>query len=164
MPDSGGGQGLGRWYAIAVAIIVIDQLSKLWVVRSFFYGESVPVTAFFNLVLAHNTGAAFSLLAGAGGWQRLFFIGLALAAAAIIAYLLGRHRREPRFCLALSFILGGALGNLIDRVRLGYVVDFLDFHALGYHWPAFNVADMAITGGAILIVWDSLRKPKAKAP
>jgi signal peptidase II len=161
MPESGG-QRLWRWYAIAVAIIVIDQLSKLWVAREFLYGESVEVTAFFNLVLAHNTGAAFSLLAGAGGWQRLFFIGLAAAAAAIIAYLLGRHRQEPRFCLALSAILGGALGNLIDRVRLGYVVDFLDFHAMGFHWPAFNVADMAITGGAILIVWDSLRKPAVK--
>lgn len=161
MPDPNA-RGVLRWYAVAVAIIVVDQLTKLWVVRDFFYGESVAITSFFNLVLAHNTGAAFSMLAGAGGWQRLFFIGLAVVAAAIIAYLLGRHRAEPRFCLALSAILGGALGNLIDRVRLGYVVDFLDFHALGYHWPAFNVADMAITGGAILIVWDSLRKPAVK--
>lgn len=156
-------RGLLRWYAIAAGIIVLDQLAKLWVVRDFYYGESVEVASFCNLVLAHNTGAAFSMLAGAGGWQRVFFIGLAIAAAAIIAYLLGRHRHEPRFCLALSGILGGALGNLIDRVRLGYVVDFLDFHALGYHWPAFNVADMAITGGAVLIVWDSLRKPAVKS-
>ena len=151
-----------RWYAIALAVIVLDQISKLWVVRDFFYGESLEVTSFFNLVLAHNTGAAFSMLAGAGGWQRVFFIAIAAVASAVIAYLLNKHRQEPLFCLALSGILGGALGNLIDRVRLSYVVDFLDFHAFGYHWPAFNVADMAITGGAVLIVWDSLRKSAVK--
>lgn len=149
-----------RWYAIALGVIVFDQLTKLWVVRDFFFGESLEVTSFFNLVLAHNTGAAFSMLAGAGGWQRVFFIAIAAVASGVIAYLLHKHRNEPLFCLALSGILGGALGNLVDRVRLGYVVDFLDFHAFGYHWPAFNVADMAITGGAILIVWDSLRKPR----
>lgn len=154
---------LARWYGLAAGVILLDQLSKLWVVRDFFYGESLEVTSFFNLVLAHNTGAAFSMLAGAGGWQRVFFITLAAIAAGVIAHLLRKHRKEPRFCLALSLILGGALGNLADRVRLGYVVDFLDFHAFGYHWPAFNVADMAITGGAILIVWDSLRKPAVKA-
>lgn len=162
MPDTGG-RGLLRWYGIAAGIILLDQVTKLWVVRDFYYGERMEVTSFFNLVLAHNTGAAFSMLASAGGWQRVFFIGLAVAASAIIAYLLVRHRHEPRFCLALSAILGGALGNLVDRVRLGYVVDFLDFHVLGYHWPAFNVADMTITGGAILIVWDSLRKPVVKS-
>lgn len=152
MPDS------IRWYALAFGVIVLDQIGKLWVVRDFFYGESLQVTSFFNLVLAHNTGAAFSMLADAGGWQRVFFIAIAVIASGVIAWLLRKHRDEPLFCLALSGILGGALGNLIDRVRFGYVVDFLDFHALGYHWPAFNVADMAITGGAILIVWDSLRK------
>ena len=154
---------LARWYLIALVVIVLDQLTKLWVVRDFFYGESLEITGFFNLVLAHNTGAAFSLLADAGGWQRVFFVGIALVASVVIAWLLKKHRNEPLFCLALSGILGGALGNVIDRVRSGYVVDFLDFHAMGYHWPAFNVADMAITGGAILIVWDSLRKPTAKA-
>jgi signal peptidase II len=161
MPDKAG-PGLLRWYGIALVVIVLDQISKLWVVGEFFYGESREVTSFFNLVLAHNTGAAFSMLAEAGGWQRVFFVGIALVASGVIAYLLHKHRTESRFCLAVSGILGGALGNLIDRVRLGYVVDFLDFHALGYHWPAFNVADMAITGGAILIVWDSLRKAPGK--
>jgi signal peptidase II len=151
-----------RWYAIALGVIVLDQITKLWVVRDFFYGESLAITSFFNLVLAQNTGAAFSMLAGEGGWQRVFFIAIAVVASGVIAYLLRKHRQEPLFCLALSGILGGALGNLIDRVRLSYVVDFLDFHAFGYHWPAFNVADMAITGGAILIVWDSLRKPAVK--
>lgn len=152
---------LVRWYLIALAIIALDQFTKLWVVRDFFYGEILEVTSFFNLVLAHNTGAAFSMLADAGGWQRVFFVGIALIASVVIAWLLKKHRNEPLFCLALSGILGGALGNVIDRIRFGYVVDFLDFHAMGYHWPAFNVADMAITGGAILIVWDSLRRPAA---
>ncbi|MEJ5211083.1 MAG: signal peptidase II, partial [Burkholderiales bacterium] len=134
-----------------------------WVSSHFLPGEQRAVTAFFNLVLAHNTGAAFSLLAQAGGWQRLFFIAVALVATTVIVWLLHRHRHESRFCIALAGILGGALGNLIDRVRLGYVVDFLDFHAAGWHWPAFNVADMAITGGAVLLVWDSLRRePRGK--
>lgn len=156
-----GARGLLRWYALALAVILIDQATKAWITAHFSYGEQRPVTAFFNLVLAHNPGAAFSFLAGAGGWQRGFFIGVAVVAAVVIAYLLHRHRQEPRFCLALSAILGGALGNLVDRVRLGHVVDFLDFHAAGWHWPAFNVADMAITGGALLIVWDSLRRSRA---
>lgn len=158
------GRRLLRWYLAALAVLVLDQLTKLWVVRAFFYGERLEVTSFFNLVLVHNTGAAFSLLAGAGGWQRGLFIGIAVVAAAFIVHLLRRHAHEPRFCMALSAILGGALGNLLDRVRLGYVVDFLDFHAYGYHWPAFNVADMAITGGALLIVWDSLRRPREPRP
>lgn len=152
-----------RWYGLALLIILLDQGSKAWVSSHFLPGEQRAVTAFFNLVLAHNTGAAFSLLAQAGGWQRLFFIAVALVATTVIVWLLHRHRHESRFCIALAGILGGALGNLIDRVRLGYVVDFLDFHAAGWHWPAFNVADMAITGGAVLLVWDSLRRePRGK--
>ncbi len=151
---------LARWYGLALAVLALDQLTKAWVASRFALGEQWTLTPFFNVVRAHNTGAAFSLLAEAGGWQRLLFIAIAGVAVAVIAHLLARHRQEPRFCLALSGILGGALGNLIDRVRLGYVVDFLDFHAAGLHWPAFNVADMAITGGALLIVWDGLRRPR----
>jgi len=151
-----GRSGLGRWYAIALAIVLLDQASKLLVTEFLLPGEQVPVTPFFNLVLAHNTGAAFSLLAEAGGWQRWFFILVAAIAAVVIGWLLAQHRQEPRYCLALVGILGGALGNLLDRLRLGYVVDFLDFHVAGWHWPAFNVADMAITGGAALLIWDSL--------
>jgi signal peptidase II len=154
---------LGRWLVLGLIVIVLDQAAKFWITGHFFYGESLEVASFFNVVLAHNTGAAFSMLAAAGGWQRSFFIAIAAVAATVIVYLLRKHRGDTRFCFALGLILGGALGNLIDRVRLGYVVDFLDFHALGYHWPAFNVADTAITLGAVLIVWDSLRKPTVQS-
>jgi len=153
---------LVRWYAFALAVVVIDQASKLAVTKFMLPGREILVTPFFNLVLAHNTGAAFSLLAGAGGWQRGFFIVVAAIAAVVIGVLLARHREEPRYCLALAGILGGALGNLLDRLRLGYVVDFLDFHVAGWHWPAFNVADMAITGGAALLIWDSLARGRAR--
>jgi signal peptidase II len=119
-------------------------------------GEVVHVTGFFNLVHVFNKGAAFSFLANAGGWQRAFFIGVTMAAVALIVYLLRRHERERLFCLGLALILGGALGNLWDRVMLGHVVDFLDFHAAGWHWPAFNVADSAITVGAGLLIVDTL--------
>jgi signal peptidase II len=147
------------WLPLSAAVVILDQLSKHWVVGAFSFAESRPLASFFNLVLAHNSGAAFSFLAGAGGWQRLFFIAVATVASAVILYLLRKHARQTLFSLALSLVLGGALGNLIDRIRWGYVVDFLDFHYGGYHWPAFNVADMAITGGVLLLVLDSLRKP-----
>jgi signal peptidase II len=112
---------------------------------------------FFNLLLVHNRGAAFSFLAGASGWQRELFIGIAVVASAWIVYLLRKYPRQTLFCFALSLILGGAVGNVIDRIMLDAVVDFLDFHAFGWHWPAFNVADSAITCGAILLVWESVR-------
>jgi signal peptidase II len=108
-------------------------------------------------VLVYNSGAAFSLFADAAGWQRELFIGIAVTAAVWISWLLRKHPEETLFCVALSLILGGAIGNVIDRVRLGAVVDFLDFHVLGYHWPAFNVADAAISCGAALLIWDALR-------
>ncbi|MEW5943894.1 MAG: signal peptidase II [Pseudomonadota bacterium] len=150
-----------NWLALSAVVIVLDQITKIWVTQIFSYGDSRPVTSFFNLVLAHNTGAAFSLLAEAGGWQRVFFTAIAVIASVVIVWLLRKHRGQFLFSLALSLVLGGALGNLIDRVRFGYVVDFLDFYYGNYHWPAFNVADMAITGGVILLVLDSLRKPAA---
>ena len=150
------------YLGISLLVIVLDQISKLWILAKFQYGDSLPLTSFFNLVYARNTGAAFSFLAGQGGWQRFFFIGIALAASVLIVYLLRKHAQERGFCFALSLILGGALGNLIDRVRFGYVVDFLDFYAAGYHFPAFNVADSAITVGAALLIWDSLKNAKAK--
>ena len=152
-----------HYLGLSLLVIVLDQLTKLWILANFQYGDSVPVTAFFNLVYARNSGAAFSFLAGAGGWQRFFFIGIALGASVLIVYLLRKHAAERGFCLALSLILGGALGNLIDRVRFGYVVDFLDFYYAGYHFPAFNVADSAITLGAAWLIWDSLKNGKAKA-
>ena len=150
------------YLGISLLVIVLDQISKLWILAKFQYGDSLPLTSFFNLVHARNTGAAFSFLAGQGGWQRFFFIGIALGASVLIVYLMRKHAQERGFCFALSLILGGALGNLIDRVRFGYVVDFLDFYAAGTHFPAFNVADSAITVGAALLIWDSLKNAKAK--
>ena len=148
---------MSRWLGIAAAIIAVDQATKFAVSEWLAGGRVVEMTSFFNFVLAHNAGAAFSFLAGAAGWQRLFFSAIAVVAAVWIVVLLRRHANETAFCAALSLILGGALGNLIDRIWLGAVVDFLDFHAMGWHWPAFNVADSAIFCGAVLIVIDSLR-------
>lgn len=147
------------WLALSAVVIVLDQLTKQWVTQSLGLREVIPVMPSFNLVLAHNAGAAFSFLAGAGGWQRGFFIGIAVVAAVVIVHLLRKHHGEKLFSLALALILGGALGNLIDRIQFGHVVDFLDFYVQNWHWPAFNVADMAITAGAGLLIWDSLKKP-----
>ncbi|HJV74957.1 MAG TPA: signal peptidase II [Noviherbaspirillum sp.] len=149
---------LTPWLGIAAIILLIDQITKVTVTRLFTYGESLPVTSFFNLVLAHNKGAAFSFLAAESGWQRYFFTGIAVAAVIFIIYLLKRHAGQRMFCWALALILGGALGNLIDRVLYGYVIDFLDFYVGKWHWPAFNVADMAIVGGAGLFILDELRR------
>lgn len=151
-----------RWIAIAALIIVADQITKAVITRHFMFGESLTVTSFFNLVLAYNSGAAFSFLADAGGWQRWFFAAVALIASLVIVYFLRKHSDEPRFCLALALILGGALGNLIDRILLSHVVDFLDFHAAAYHWPAFNVADSAITIGALILIWESFRSKSTR--
>ncbi len=150
------------WLALAALVVVIDQLSKFAVTRLLTYGNGIEVTSFFNLVLVHNKGAAFSFLSSASGWQRELFIAIAVVASVWVVILLRRHPRETLFCLALSLILGGAVGNVIDRVWLGAVIDFLDFHVAGYHWPAFNAADSAITCGAALLVWESLR-PKVQA-
>ena len=155
-------RNIKSWLLISLVLIVLDQLTKLWIVGAFQYGEGLPLTPFFNLVYARNSGAAFSFLAGAGGWQRFFFIGIALVASFLILHLLRKHAQERGFCFALSLILGGALGNLIDRVRFGYVIDFLDFYYAGYHFPAFNVADSAITVGAAWLIWDSLKNAKGK--
>jgi signal peptidase II len=148
------------WYlGIAVAVAGLDFLTKRWVESALAPGQVIEMTPFFNLVLTFNPGAAFSLFAQASGWQRPFFIGVTVVAAAVITWLLRRHWRDTLFGVALSLILGGALGNLWDRVVLGHVVDFLDFHVAGWHWPAFNVADSAITVGAALLIWDGFRKP-----
>ncbi|MFM8757713.1 MAG: signal peptidase II [Limnohabitans sp.] len=144
------------WIGIAVLIMVLDQFTKVLVLGSFQYGESVPVTSFFNLVRVHNHGAAFSFLADAGGWQRWFFTVLGIVAAGVMVWLLRSHAGERLFCLALSLLLGGALGNVIDRLLHGYVVDFLDFYWDRWHFPAFNLADSAITLGAALMILDEL--------
>lgn len=152
---------LAPWYALALLVVVLDQLSKYWISASFHYGEVRAVTGFFNLVLTYNKGAAFSFLANAAGWQRGFFITIALIAIVVIGMLLARRAADTLFCAALSLILGGAIGNVLDRIVLGHVVDFLDFHLAGWHWPAFNLADSAITVGAVLLIADSVR-PGAK--
>ncbi|HWI13009.1 MAG TPA: signal peptidase II [Burkholderiales bacterium] len=152
-----------KWLALSLVVIAADQATKYIVMHELALHERVTVTSFFNLVYVYNRGAAFSFLAGASGWQREFFIGIAFAASAWVIYLLRKHTREALFSFSLSLILGGALGNVIDRLLYGAVVDFLDFHAYGYHWPAFNVADSAITCGAVLLVWDSIRPRKPEA-
>jgi signal peptidase II len=151
------------WFGLAAAIVLADQASKWAVLASFAPGERVRITGFFNLVLAFNKGAAFSFLAGAPGWQTPLFVAIALAAVVVVTALLLRSPGRRMFSAALALILGGALGNVIDRLRFGQVVDFLDFHALGLHWPAFNVADSAITVGAGLLIIESFlqRKPGA---
>ena len=163
MFGNGTGGALWRWLALAALIIVIDQLTKVLVIGRFQLGDAVMVTSYFDLVRAHNTGAAFSFLAQASGWQRWFFVTLGLGAAGFITFMLSRHGGQRLFSLALSLILAGALGNVIDRIWHGYVVDFLQFHwnwlapiFPGGYFPAFNVADMAITGGAIGLILDEL--------
>ena len=136
--------------------MIADQFTKVLVLGSFTLGEGKVVTEFFNLVRVHNAGAAFSFLAGASGWQRWFFTGLGLVAAAVIVWMLKQHAGQRLFGFAMACILGGAIGNVIDRVLYGYVVDFLDFHWAGMHFPAFNVADSAITIGAIGLLLDEL--------
>ena len=153
-------RSVAGWLGLSALVIALDQLSKLWISAYFALGESLYIAPFFNLVRAHNTGAAFSLFAEGSGWQRWFFSAVALGASILILYLLRRHASEKLFCFALSLILGGALGNLIDRLWLGHVVDFIQLHAAGYYWPAFNVADSAITVGAALLIWGSYRSPE----
>lgn len=156
--SSGGNAGLMPWLGIATIVILLDQITKITINRLFAFGESYPLTSFFNLVLAYNKGAAFSFLAAESGWQRYFFTALGIAAALFIVFLLKRHAGQRLFCWALALILGGALGNVIDRIAYGHVVDFLDFHVGSWHWPAFNVADSAICIGAVLFVLDELRR------
>jgi len=144
-----------RWFALAVLVVLLDYISKIAVLGSFLPGESRVVTSFFNLVLVFNKGAAFSFLAGAEGWQTLFFAAIAIVASIVISFLIVKSKNKPLFCAALALILGGALGNLYDRLVYGQVVDFLDFHAAGWHWPAFNVADSAITLGAGILIAES---------
>ncbi|MGC2047738.1 MAG: signal peptidase II [Gallionella sp.] len=146
---------LNRWLGVSALVIVLDQMSKAWITSHFGYGESLYVLSVFNLVLAHNTGAAFSFLSDAGGVQRWLFSIIAIVASVWIVWLLRRHGSQPLFALALSMILGGALGNLIDRIAYGYVVDFLQFHWDEHYFPAFNLADSAITCGAALLILES---------
>lgn len=145
------------WYAIAALIMLLDQLSKKWISANFEYNESMVFTSFFNFTLVHNHGAAFSFLSDAGGWQRWFFTAVAAIASLVIAIWIARTAsKKPHEAFALAFILGGALGNLYDRVLLGYVVDFIVVHYEDNYFPAFNLADSAITLGAIVLIVDML--------
>jgi len=142
---------------IALIVLILDLASKYWVESALEFGQSIPLTGFFNLVLTYNPGAAFSFLSEQSGWQRWFLSGIAGSAALLIVYLLNKYKHEKLFCLSLSLILGGAVGNLYDRITLGHVVDFLDFYIGDYHWPAFNIADSAIFIGAALMIYESFR-------
>jgi signal peptidase II len=143
------------WFAIAAVLLLADQLTKLWIVEHYTYGSGDSITAFFNLVHVRNYGAAFSFLDNEGGWQRWgFSIFAAVVSVVLIVWIARLSPQKKLEGLALGLILGGALGNLYDRVTLGFVVDFLDFHWSGWHFPAFNVADSGITLGALLILAD----------
>ena len=154
----GGGSSasLWPWLAWAVVILVADQVTKTLILNHYRLGDGTLITSFFNIVRAHNTGAAFSFLADAGGWQRWLFTGIGVAATVFIVWQLRAHPGQKLFAFSLSSILGGAVGNVVDRLQHGYVVDFLDFHLQGWHFPAFNVADTAITIGAACLILDEL--------
>lgn len=159
MPENRQGHWM-RWLGLSAAVVAADLATKAWVSAVFRYGETLEVTPFFNLVLVHNSGAAFSFLAGAGGWQRWFFTVVAIVISAVIVWMLRKPGNGRLLSCALSLVLGGAIGNLYDRVTLGHVVDFVQVHAAGHYFPAFNVADSAITVGVVLLIWDSLFHPQ----
>jgi signal peptidase II len=150
--------GLLPWLIWAAVVVLLDQASKRLIMALYALHEGTPVTGFFNLMRVHNEGAAFSFLASSGGWQRWLFTGIALAAIALIVWMLRAHPGQKLFAFALSSILGGAVGNVIDRVLYGHVVDFLDFYYQGWHFPAFNLADSAITLGACCLIFDEFRR------
>jgi signal peptidase II len=161
--SSAGGAGLVFWLALAAFVVVLDQFTKTLILGAFAHGEVRPVTSFFNLVRVHNTGAAFSFLAGASGWQRWFFVGIGVAASAFIVWMLKKHPTQTLFCFAVTMILGGAVGNVVDRLLHGYVVDFLQFRFAflepvfrGGYFPSFNLADSAITVGAASLILDEV--------
>jgi signal peptidase II len=148
------------WLGLALIILIADQFTKVLIMGYYQLGDSTRVTGFFNIVRAHNTGAAFSFLADAAGWQRWFFTGIGVAAALFIIWMLRKHAGQKLFSFAMACVLGGAIGNVIDRLMHGYVVDFLDFHWRGMHFAAFNLADAAITLGAICLILDELLRVK----
>jgi signal peptidase II len=152
---SSGGSML-QWLGLAFILLLADQFTKALIVGYYHLGDSTTVTGFFNVVRVHNSGAAFSFLAGASGWQRWFFTVVGCMAAVVIVWMLKSHPGQKLFSFAMACILGGALGNVIDRLVHGYVVDFLDFHWHGMHFPAFNVADSAISIGAACLILDEL--------
>jgi signal peptidase II len=158
-----GAPRLALWLVLALLVIVLDQFAKTLILGTFQLGDSRTVTPFFNVVRVHNSGAAFSFLAGAAGWQRWFFVALGIAAAGFIVWMLRSHPTQKVFCLAVTMIMGGALGNVTDRVLHGYVIDFIQVHWRDSYFPSFNLADSAITLGAVLLVIDELRRVRRAA-
>jgi len=150
-----------KWFGISAIIVALDLYTKYLIQKSFEYGEHFKITNFFDLVRYHNEGAAFSFLADAGGWQKIFFSGISMIAIFVMVYLIRKHAQEKLFCFSLSLVLGGALGNLYDRLSLGYVVDFLFFHYNTFYWPAFNVADSAICVGVAILILDNFKQQNA---
>ncbi|GAB4215117.1 MAG: signal peptidase II [Rhodoferax sp.] len=155
-PAASARPGLLLWLAWALVVLILDQFTKVLVVGNYALGDSTSVTSFFNVVRVHNSGAAFSFLAQAGGWQRWLFTGIGVAAAVLMLWLLKKHAAQTLFAFAMASLLGGALGNVIDRLLYGHVIDFLDFYWRNWHFPAFNLADSAITLGVICLVLDEL--------
>jgi len=156
MMTSGWGRRLAPWLGVALLIVMADQFSKVVVEHALHLGDARPVTGYFSLVLAHNRGAAFSMFDGGGNWQGRALTVVGIVASLCILYLLARHGSQRLFSCALALILGGALGNVADRVLHGHVIDFLLFHYRQYEFPAFNIADSAITMGAVLLIVDEL--------
>ena len=154
--SSSAAPSLWLWLGLALLVVVLDQLSKTVILGVFQLNDSRTLTSWFNLVRVHNTGAAFSFLAGAAGWQRWFFVGLGTVASAFIVWMLKKHPGQKLFCFAVTMIMGGAIGNVVDRLLHGYVVDFIQVHYGGWYFPAFNLADSAITLGAICLILDEL--------
>jgi signal peptidase II len=149
-----------RYLSLSVIVIALDLYTKHLIQQAFAFGDKLTITSFFDLVRYHNEGAAFGFLNDAGGWQKWFFTAISAIAIIVITYLIKKHSEQKLFCLGLALVLGGAIGNLYDRITLGYVVDFLNFHINNYYWPAFNVADSAICVGVGLLLWDSFKSPK----
>ena len=146
-----------KWLSISAIVVAFDLATKHLIQQNFVFGDLHSVTSFFDLVRYHNEGSAFGFLNDAGGWQKWFFNGIAIVASIVIIYLLKKQSNQKLFCVGLALVLGGAIGNLYDRLTLGYVVDFLNFHINNHYWPAFNVADSAICVGVGLLLWDSFK-------
>jgi signal peptidase II len=149
-----------KYLSISAIVIAVDLYTKHLIQNAFNYGDKRTVNSFFDLVRYHNEGSAFGFLNDAGGWQKWIFNGIAIVASIVIIYLLKKYTNEKLFCFGLALVLGGALGNLYDRITLGYVVDFFNFHINNHYWPAFNVADSAICVGVALLIWDSFKQEK----
>jgi signal peptidase II len=155
-----------RWLSLAALVLLADQATKWLVLQTMPLGEVIPITGFFNLVHVRNPGAAFSFLADAGGWQRWLFAFFAVGVSAVLIVMMRKAPGQRLFCFAAALIIGGAIGNLIDRLVFGEVIDFLDFFWNQWHWPAFNLADSAITVGAVVMILDELlrwRRPPETA-